>query len=82
MEHNDYPYMAPKEVVQHENSHSEEESKFVDLMYLEGVDQSQMVRIISAMKGHDVGTFLPKTMYNMNKKSQEMLQLFRVLQSI
>ena len=54
---------------------SEEDAKFIAMAQESGVENAQIAKLMTRMKGEEAGTYLPRTIYNMSKKSKEMADL-------
>ena len=74
--------LHPTQVVEkNEKDLSEVELRYLDFLYEERVSPSQISRILTKMKGIEYGSFLPKTIYNMNTKSWKMFDLAKGITS-
>ena len=75
LEHNDHPYIEPKAIPRSEKDLNDDEKSFLNTLYNLRASNSMISQIFQHLKGREFGTFIPKTIYNMNKKSQDMLDI-------
>lgn len=73
--HNNHTFVSPSATARTAKEFNQNEMSFLDLMYEERVNTTQMARIMTSLKGKENGVFLPSTIYDMNKKSKQMLQV-------
>jgi hypothetical protein len=54
---------------------SEAELKFTNLLYDVNVPPSTIAKVLTTLRDDDVGTFLPKTLFNINEKCQSLIDV-------
>ena len=75
LEHSGHPFIPPSALSSSKKDLDSLESKLVHLLYDERVSPTQIARFLNGLKGEDKTCFLPKTIYNMNNKTQKLLSL-------
>jgi hypothetical protein len=54
---------------------SDAELKLTNLLYNVNVPPSTIAKVLTTLRGDDVGTFLPKTLFNINEKCQSLIDV-------
>ena len=54
---------------------SDAELKLTNLLYNVNVPPSTIAKVLTTLKDDDVGTFLPKTLFNINEKCQSLIDV-------
>ena len=73
--HTDHPYIEPSVMKRSVKEFTDQETNYMSELYDDGFTAAQIARIMTRMKGASMGMFLPKTLYNMNRKTQAMFDL-------
>ena len=82
IEHSGHPFIPPSALSSSKKDLDSFESKLVQLLYDERVSPTQIARFLNSLKGDDKTCFLPKTIYNMNNKTQKLLSLSQGITSV
>ena len=75
LEHTGHPYIEQGARVRNENDLNDDDKKLLETLYSLRASNHMISKIFEELKGKDFGTFIPKTIYNMNAKSQKMLDV-------
>ena len=75
LSHTGYPYIKPAAMAHNENDLNEDNKKLLETLYSLSASNHMISKIFEELKGKDFGTFIPKTIYNMNAKSQKMVDI-------
>jgi hypothetical protein len=62
-----------------EKDFSHEELKLTNLLYDVNVPPSTIAKVLTTQRDNDVGTFLPKTLFNINEKCQSLIDVANVI---
>lgn len=73
--HKNHPFLEPEMIVRSEKDLNEDDKAFMSLLYNLRASNTMIGMIMEHIKGPGFGSFVPKTIYNMNKKSRKMLEL-------
>ncbi len=75
MDHKHHPKPDVKAVTLSEKDMSHDELKLTTLLYDVGVPPSTIAKVLTTIRDDDVGTFLPKTVFNINEKCQSLIDV-------
>lgn len=75
LEHKNHPYLEASSIPRSEKDLTDDDKVFLDILFNQRASNSMISRIFEQLKGRDFGTFIPKTIYNMNAKSEKLLFL-------
>ncbi len=68
LDHNHHPKLDVTAITLSEKDMSHEELKLTNLSYNVKVPPSTIAKVLTTLGDDDVGTFLPKTLFNRNEK--------------
>jgi hypothetical protein len=54
---------------------SDKEQKLINVLMDQNVAPSKISKIVSTLKDDDMGTFLPKTIFNINEKCRSLIDI-------
>jgi len=75
LKHNDHPYIPPEAIARGEKDLDLAEKEFMNIMYEHRVSNNAIGKIMQTIKGKEFGNFIPKSIYRMNQKTENMLNL-------
>jgi hypothetical protein len=75
LDHKHHPKLDVKAVTLTEKDMSHDELKLTTLLYDLNVPLSTIAKVLTTMQDDDVGTFLPKTVFNINEKCQSLIDV-------
>ena len=75
LQHENHPYLEPSAIPHSENDLSDDDKVFLEILFNQRASNTMISRIFEQLKGREFGTFIPKTIYNMNAKSQKLLDI-------
>jgi len=73
--HKSHPFLEPEMIVRSEKDLNEDDKAFMSLLYNLRASNTMIGRIMEHIKGPGFGSFVPKTIYNMNQKSAKMFEI-------
>jgi hypothetical protein len=75
LDHKHHPKLDVRAVTLSEKNMSHDELKLTTLLYDVNVPPSTIAKVLTTIRDDDVGTFLPKTVFNMNEKCQSLIDV-------
>ena len=75
LKHNDHPYIPPEAISRGEKDLDMPEKDFMNILYEHRVSNNAIGKIMQTIKGKSFGNFIPKSIYRMNQKTENMLNL-------
>ncbi len=72
LNHCHHPLLKSKAILHGQSNMETGEIDILALLFSINVTPTHISRIIEQLKGPEVGTFMPKRVYNMNKKTEEL----------
>jgi len=75
LDHKHHPKLDVKAVTLSEKDMSHDELKLTTLLYDVNVPPSTIAKVLTTIQDDDVGTFLPKTVFNINEKCQSLIDV-------
>ncbi len=75
LDHKHHPKLDVKAVTLSEKDISHDELKLTTLLYDINAPPSTIAKVLTTIQDDDVGTFLPKTVFNMNEKCQSLIDV-------
>jgi hypothetical protein len=75
LDHKHHPKLDVKEVSLSEKDMSHDELKLTTLLYDVNVPPFTIAKVLTTIQDDDVGTFLPKTVFNINEKCQSLIDV-------
>ena len=75
LQHENHPYLEPSAIPRSEKDLSDDDKVFLEILFNQRASNTMISRIFEQLKGREFGTFIPKTIYNMNAKSQKLLDI-------
>ena len=73
--HTGHCFVPPEAVERSEKDLDEKDKILLETLFSVKASNHMISKIFQQLKGKDLGTFLPKTIYNMNQKTKRMLDL-------
>ncbi len=74
-DHKHHPKLDVRAVTLSEKDMSHDELKLTTLLYDVKVNPSTIAKVLTTIRDNDVGTFLPKTVFNINEKCQSLIDV-------
>ena len=74
LNHTGHPYIPPNAICRSEKDIDADDKELLRMMYTHNAGKHLICKILER-HGNDSGTFLPKTIYNMNENSKKMIDL-------
>ena len=75
LDHKHHPKLDVKAVTLSEKDMSHNELKLTTLLYDINVPPSTIAKVLTTIQDDDVGTFLPKTVFNINENCQSLIDV-------
>jgi hypothetical protein len=75
LDHKHHPKLDVKAVTLSEKDMSHDELKLTTLLYDLNVPPSTIAKVLTNIQDNDVGTFLPKTVFNINEKCRSLIDV-------
>jgi hypothetical protein len=75
LDHKHHPKLNVRAVTLSEKDMSHNELKLTTLLYDVNVPPSTIAEVLTTIRDNDVGTFLPKTVFNINEKCQSLIDV-------
>jgi hypothetical protein len=75
LDHNHHPKLDVVANTLSEKDLSDVELKLTNLLYDVNVPPSTVAKVLTTLRDDDVGTFLPKTLFNINEKCQSLIDV-------
>jgi hypothetical protein len=75
LDHKHYPKLDVKAVTLSEKDMSHNELKLTTLLYDVNVSPSTIAKVLTTVRDDDVGTFPPKTVFNINEKCRSLIDV-------
>ena len=75
LDHKHHPKLDVKAVTLSEKDMSHNELKLTTLLYDVNVPLSTIAKVLTTIRDDDVGTFLPKTVFNINEKCRSLINV-------
>jgi hypothetical protein len=75
LDHKHHPKLDVKAVTLSEKDMSHNELKLTTLLYDVNVPPSTIAKVLTMIQDDDVGTFLPKTVFNINEKCRSLIDV-------
>jgi hypothetical protein len=75
LDHKHHPKLDIKAVTLSEKDMSHNELKLTTLLYDVNVPTSTIAKVLTTIRDDDVGTFLPKTVFNINEKCRSLIDV-------
>jgi hypothetical protein len=75
LDHKHHPKLDVAANTLSEKDMSDAELKFTNLLYDVNVPPPTIAKVLTTLRDDDVGTFLPKTLFNLNEKCQSLIDV-------
>jgi hypothetical protein len=75
LDHKHHPKLDVAANTLSEKDLSDAELKLANLLYGVNVPPSTIAKVLTTLRDDDVGTFLPKTLFNINEKCQSLIDM-------
>ncbi len=75
LDYKHHPKLDVRAVTLSEKDMSHNELKLTTLLYDVNVPPSTIAEVLTTIRDNDVGTFLPKTVFNINEKCQSLIDV-------
>jgi hypothetical protein len=75
LDHKHHPKLDVKTVTLSEKDMSHDELKLTNLLYDINVPPYTIAKVLTTIRDDDVGTFLPKTVFNINEKCRSLIDV-------
>ena len=75
LDHKHHPKLDVAANTLSEKDLSDAELKLTNLLYDVNVPPSTIAKVLTTLRDDDVGTFLPKTLFNINEKCQSLIDV-------
>ena len=73
--HRHHPYLGEHAILLSQKDLSDKEQKLINVLMDQNVAPSKISKIVSTLKDDDMGTFLPKTIFNINEKCRSLIDI-------
>jgi len=75
LSHRHHPQLGEHAILLSQKDLSDKEQKLINVLMDQNVAPSQISKIVSTLKDDDMGTFLPKTIFNINEKCRSLIDI-------
>lgn len=75
LEHTNHYFLEPEASTKNAKDLNDFQTRFLQMLYEENVSYTAMASIMTRLMGEETGQFLPKTVFNMNKKTKQTYEL-------
>jgi len=75
LSHRHHPHLGEHAILLSQKDLSDKEQKLINVLIDQNVAPSKISKIVSTLKDDDMGTFLPKTIFNINEKCRSLIDI-------
>ena len=75
LSHHHHPQLGKNAILLSEKDLSDKEQKLINVLMDQNITPSKISKIVSTLKDDDMGTFLPKTIFNINEKCRLLIDI-------
>ena len=75
LSHRHHPHLGEHAILLSQKDLSDKEQKLINVLMDQNVAPSKISKIVSTLKDDDMGTFLPKTIFNINEKCRSLIDI-------
>ena len=75
LSHSHHPQLGEHAILLSQKDLSDKEQKLINVLMDQNVAPSKISKIVSTLKDDDMGTFLPKTIFNINEKCRSLIDI-------